>query len=219
MPVGFKDYMSVDYRPGEDDLTKYKAHKRRRGQGAGTDAEYASTHPPRKVNEKTADPIELGTHAKNVGMGYTGKHKTIKDPGSKKGKHTHVFQFTGEETQMTKDDDEVDEALNMQQRRAKARQFARMKTKIKIGKERAARRIADPERLKKRARKQARNAVLKKLMKDVPKSELSYARRQELEKRLEKPVMQVRIDRLAKKLLPKVRRDELAKKRGGVSAE
>jgi hypothetical protein len=166
MPVGFKDYISVDYRPGEDDLTKYRAHKRRRGQGAGTDAEYASKNPPR-VDEQ----------------------------------------------------EQTDEALNMQQRRAKARQFARMKTKIKIGKERAARRIADPERLKKRARKQARNAVLKKLMKDVPKSELSYARRQELEKRLEKPVMQVRIDRLAKKLLPKVRRDELAKKRGGDSAE
>ena len=164
MPVGFKDYMSVDYRPGEDDLTKYRAHKRRRGQGAGTDAEYASKNPPRVDEEE-----------------------------------------------------QTDEALSMAQRRAKARQFARMKTKIKIGRDRAARRIADPERLKKRARKQARNQVLKKLMKDVPKSELSYARRQELEKRLEKPVMKTKIDRLAKKMLPKVRRAELDKKRGGNS--
>lgn len=162
MPIGFKDYMSVDYRPGEDDLTKYRAHKRRRGQGAGSDAEYASKNPPRV-------------------------------------------------------DEEPDEALNMQQRRAKARQFARMKTKIKIGRDRAARRIADPDRLKRRARKQARNQVLKKLMKDVPKSELSYARRAEIEKRLEKPVMKTKIDRLAKKMLPKVRRAELSKKRGGNS--
>lgn len=158
--LDFKDFMSVDYRPGEDDLTKYRAHKRRRGQGAGNDAEYASKNPPRV-------------------------------------------------------DEEPDEALNMQQRRAAARRFARNKTRIKIGKERAARRIADPERLKKRARKQARNQILKKLMKDVPKSDLSFARRQEIEKRLEKPAMKSKIDRLTKKMLPKVRKAELSKKRGG----
>ena len=160
MPIGFKDYITVDHRPGEDDLTKYRAHKRRRGQGAGNDAEYASKNPPRV-------------------------------------------------------DEEPDEALDMGQRRAAARRFARNKTKIKIGRDRAARRIADPERLKKRARKQARNQVLKKLMKDIPKNDLSYAQRGELEKRLEKPVMKTKIDRLAKKMLPKVRRAELDKKRGG----
>ena len=53
MALGFKDFMTVDYRPGEDDLVKYRAHKRRRGQGAGSDAEYASTHPPEKKEALT----------------------------------------------------------------------------------------------------------------------------------------------------------------------
>ena len=103
----------------------------------------------------------------------------------------------------------------MGQRRAAARRFARNKTKIKIGKERAARRIADPARLKKRARKQARNTILKKLLKDHPKSDLSFARRAEIEKRLEKPAMKSKIDRLTVKMLPKVRKAEMSKKRGG----
>jgi len=52
MALGFKDFMTVDYRPGEDELTKYRAYKRRRGQGAGTDAEYASTNPPRQETDE-----------------------------------------------------------------------------------------------------------------------------------------------------------------------
>jgi hypothetical protein len=121
--------------------------------------------------------------------------------------------------QKTRVDEEPDEALNMQQRRVAARNFKRNKTKIKMGRDRAARRIANPERLKSRARKQARNTVLKKLLKDHPKSDLSFARRAEIEKRLEKPAMKTKIDRLAKKMLPKVRRAELDRKRGGGSAE
>jgi len=148
--LDFKDYITVDYRPGEDDQTKYRAIKRKR-----------------------ADVEEENT----------------------------------------------DEALNMQQRRAASRRFARMKTRIKIGRERAKKRIADPARLKKRARKQARNQILKKLMKGVDKSELSFARRQEIEKRLDKPAMKTKIDRLAKKLLPKARRAELDRKRGGQSTK
>ena len=30
MPIGFKDYMSVDNKPGEDDQIKYNAQKRKR---------------------------------------------------------------------------------------------------------------------------------------------------------------------------------------------
>jgi hypothetical protein len=116
-------------------------------------------------------------------------------------------------------DEEPDEALDMTQRRNAARRFKRNKTKIKLGRDRAARRIADPARLKKRARKQARNAVLKKLLKDHPKSELSFARRAEIEKRMEKPAFKTKIDRLSKKMLPKVRRAEMDRKRGGGNTE
>ena len=66
-----------------------------------------------------------------------------------------------------------------------------------------------------RARRQARQMMLKKITKDIPKSELTFARRQEIEKRLEKPAIKARIDRVAKKLFPKTRQAELSKKRGG----
>jgi len=112
-------------------------------------------------------------------------------------------------------DTDVDEALTVQQRLAKSRQFKRIKSKIKLGRDRAKRKIASKEKLIQRSRRQARQMILKKFTKDIPKSELTYARRQELEKRLEKPAIKARIDRIAKKLFPKTRQAELAKKRGG----
>ena len=114
-------------------------------------------------------------------------------------------------------DEEVDEALTMQQRRARARLLKRYKSRIKMGRERAKRRFASPEKLKSRARKAARMLVFKKISKDIPKADLTFARRQEIEKRLEKPAMKKKIDRLAKKLLPKTRKAEMEKKRGSQS--
>jgi hypothetical protein len=84
--------------------------------------------------------------------------------------------------------------------------------KIAIGRARAARKIANMDTLKKRAKKQARNMLAKKLTKGVGKADLNMARRMEIEKRLDK--MKPKIDKLAKKLLPKVRKQELARKRG-----
>ena len=45
--------------------------------------------------------------------------------------------------------------------------------------------------------------------------EAVIARRAEIEKRLEKPAMKSKIDRLTVKMLPKVRKAEMSKKRGG----
>ena len=162
--LDFKDFLNVDYAPGMPDLIKKNAKKRKGDTGAGSNAEYASTHPPRTDEEVS-----------------------------------------------------VDEALTMTQRRQRARIMKRLAPRIKLGRERAKRRIANPEKLQKRARKQARMAIFKRLTKDVPKSELTYARRQEIEKRLDKPAVKKRIERLAKRMLPKVRKAELEKKRGSSS--
>jgi hypothetical protein len=343
--LDFKDFLNVDYAPGMPDLIKKNAKKRKSDTGAGSNAEYSSTHPPRK--EVTQDPIALGKHAPNIGMGWTGKHRIIKDPGSKTGRHTHVFQYT-EQTEldevsqalghkvakarqaqasalrqkavdepdmmkafshtkaankaerkagqsynrlMRKEEieeavdyskltqlarlglvdksnvqkliaafkkmedgkilspqqrelmmnvlgdltgivtgdsqmfqkakkavqesvDLINEALTMQQRRQRARIMKRLAPRIKLGRERAKRRIASPEKLQKRAQRQARMTVFKKLTKDIPKSELTYARRQEIEKRLDKPAVKKRIERLAKRMLPKIRKAEMERRRG-----
>ena len=151
-PLGFKDFVAVDYTQTGDDQLAYNAKKRKKDIGAGTDAEYSSTNPPQK-----------------------------------------------------------DEALTTQQRLKKARQMKKLAPKIALGRKRAARKMANMETLKKRAKKQARNMIAKKLTKGISKGDLNMARRMEIEKRLDK--MKPKIDKLAKKLLPKVRKAELARKK------
>ena len=141
----FKDLYTVEYRPGEDELTNYRAYKRKR----------------------------------------------------------HMYE-----------DQETVEALTLQQRMAKARQLKRMKAKIKIGRERAKRKMADKKKLEGRARKQARTFILKKLTKGKGKSELSFARRAELEKRMNAPAVKKRINMLAKRMFKDVRKKEVERKKG-----
>ena len=105
-----------------------------------------------------------------------------------------------------------DEALNMTQRLARGRTFKKNKAKIAMGRKRASRKIASMDTLKKRSHKAARTVLLKKMTKDVPKGELSLSRRQDIEKRLEKK--KGIIDKMAKKLLPQVRKKEMMKKKG-----
>ncbi len=116
---------------------------------------------------------------------------------------------TGEEVE--------NEALDMTQRLARGRMFKKNKAKIAMGRKRAQRKIASMDTLKKRARKAARNVLLKKLTKDTPKGELSLSRRQDIEKRLEKKKNV--IDKLSRKLLPQVRKKEMERKKGGKSAD
>jgi len=142
--LDFKDFIVADYRPGEPDILKYRAQRRR-----------------------------------------------------------HI----GEEVEQT------DEALTTTQRLARKRQMQKIKAKIKLGRERAKRRFASKEKLEKRAVRQARMAIFKKLTKDIPKDELTYARRAEIEKRLDKPALKQRIKMIARKNLPKVRKQEIERKR------
>lgn len=156
-PMSLKTFLNVDYTQTGDEFQATNAKKRKRDIGAGTDAEYASTNPPRS------------------------------------------------------------EALTVQQRLKMARTFKKNKAKIAMGRKRAARKVASVDKLKTRAQKQARNTFLKKITKGMDKGELSLSRRASIEKRLDK--MKPKIDKLAKKLLPKVRKSELEKKRGGKKSD
>lgn len=107
------------------------------------------------------------------------------------------------------------EALTVQQRMAKSRQMKKMKAKIALGRKRAERKVASVDVLKKRAAKQARNFFAKKITKGQDKSDLGLARKADIEKRLDK--MKPKIDKLARKMLPKIRKKEIEKKKGGGS--
>ena len=73
--------------------------------------------------------------------------------------------------------------------------------------------MADKKKLTKRANRQARDKVVRKITKDIPKKELSFARKQEIEKRLDRPAFKQRIQRLAKRMLPSIRRAEMQRKK------
>ncbi len=106
----------------------------------------------------------------------------------------------------------TDEALSMAARRKKAITMKKIQARLKVGRKKASMKVADKGKLERRSRKAARNAIAKKLTKGVSKAELTPARKAEIEKRLDK--MQGKVSRLAKKMLPKIRKSELEKKRG-----
>ena len=111
---------------------------------------------------------------------------------------------------------DTEEALSIPQKMKLARRMSKLAPRLKIARKRAMMRMASKEKLKGRARKEARNFFFLKLSKGVPKDQLPYARRAEIEKRLDKPAMKQKIDKYAMRILPKVRkRDKEKLNRGG----
>jgi len=105
------------------------------------------------------------------------------------------------------------EALTPKQRMKMKIAFKKNKAKIALGRKKAAKKLASPDQLKKRAEKQARNLLLKKILKDRSKDDLSFAQKQEIEKKLDKK--KAAIKKIAKKLLPVVKAKDRAKLQKG----
>ena len=106
---------------------------------------------------------------------------------------------------------EVDEALTNAQRIKKRQQMKKMKGRIKLGRLRAMRRTASMDVIKRRSRKKARLLILKRLTRGRSKGELSFAQRQSIEKKLDK--MGPRLDRIARRLIPDVRKADRDRKK------
>ena len=107
---------------------------------------------------------------------------------------------------------EIPEArqLSLASRRALARAMKRNKAKIKLARKRALKRTATRDVIVKRATKQARSQVFKKLAKDKSKSDMTPQRRAEIEKRLDR--YKGRISKMARKLIPTVRKQDKERK-------
>jgi len=111
--------------------------------------------------------------------------------------------------------------LTPQQRIQRGRIMKRLAPKIAMKRKIAAKKKANPEKLKVRAMKQARDAVRAKFVKGKSYQELSYAEKIQLDKKVEKK--QALIKKIAKKLLPKIKKAEAErvknlKKQAGVEA-
>jgi hypothetical protein len=87
----------------------------------------------------------------------------------------------------------------------------KMKSRIKIGKARAMRKTPTMDVIKKRAHRQARLKILKKLTKGMSKGDLSFAKRQDIEKRLDKKTAIIK--RIAKRLIPDIRKADRDRKK------
>ena len=103
----------------------------------------------------------------------------------------------------------LEEVLTIQQRMKKKQVMRRSKAKIAMGRKPAARKMSSQEVLKGRAKKKARNLIVKKILKNRNKADLSYGSRAALEKMVAK--RKGAIDRIARKLLPKVRQKDRTK--------
>lgn len=106
--------------------------------------------------------------------------------------------------------EEMQEADSMQTRLKKQKAFRKNKHKILAKRKKAMKKKnLDPKKLQKRAEKTARGMVAKKLLKDKDKNDLGMSGRQALEKKLDKK--KAAIKKLAKKLLPMIRKKEQEK--------
>lgn len=108
-----------------------------------------------------------------------------------------------------KEFNDANEALTISQRQKRKASFRKNKAKIMIARKKAAKKMASPEKLKGRAEKQARNLIIKKILKNKSKNDLSFAARGELEKKVAKK--SAAIKKIAKKLLPMVKKADRAK--------
>tara|TARA_A100001035_G_scaffold272091_1_gene260967 strand:+ start:297 stop:689 length:393 start_codon:yes stop_codon:yes gene_type:complete len=102
------------------------------------------------------------------------------------------------------------EVLSVADRLKKSRMFKRIAAKVKLGRKRAAKKIVtDPKKLMKRAVKKQRMMIAKKILKGRSYQDLSPTQKMGVEKKLNK--MKARIQKLAKKLLPAIRKKEKEK--------
>jgi len=104
--------------------------------------------------------------------------------------------------------DEARQPLTIAQRRRRGMTMRRYRSKIKMAREKAKRRMATPEKLKLRAQRKARGIIRDRLMKSKKYSEMTPAEKVALDKRLVRIPPAV-ISRIATRQLPVVRKAEM----------
>lgn len=102
---------------------------------------------------------------------------------------------------------EIVEALNRAQRRKRALAMRRARHKIKRGREKAMKRKASQEQLKKRARRGAIKMLQKKFAKHKRYADMEPNEKERIEKKIKK-IPKSRIERIAKKMMIQVKQKE-----------
>ena len=106
------------------------------------------------------------------------------------------------------------EELSVQGRRKLARVMKRRKTMLKLARKRAQKRMAKKDVLSRRARRGARAQFADKMAgKGMKKSEVSVAKKKNIEKRLSQGGWQQRIKIMQRRMMPQKRKQEIMRKR------
>jgi spore germination cell wall hydrolase CwlJ-like protein len=100
----------------------------------------------------------------------------------------------------------LSEALDIKQRRERGRQMKRLAPKIARKRKIAMKKKATPEKLMGRARKAAIKVLRNRMLKGKSYESLPAPQRQKIDQRIEKK--KSAIEKIAKKLLPKLRKQE-----------
>ena len=105
--------------------------------------------------------------------------------------------------------DEASKPLTPMQRRKRAMVMRRYRAKIKMARKRMMKRKASPEKIKARAKRQAINAMKTKLAGGKSYKEMSPSEKMMIDKRVAQ--RKSAIERIARRLIPKVRQQDLEK--------
>lgn len=132
--------------------------------------------------------------------------------------YSQEFDAEFQLTELTEEEvQQLDEVLDTRARLKKAQQLRRQKTRVALGRKRAAKRLATSDVIKKRAVARARGRIIKRLTQGRGKKALSYGARQAIDRRLAR--MKGGIQRLATKLVRQVKQDDISKLRGKSSTK
>lgn len=159
-----------------------------------------------------ADDVSGMSASKLRGLAQTGKFDEFKSglPARlQRGREAKQMYDKIRATSGISEEAELEEVLNVQQRLKKKMIMKRLKGKIKLGRRRMKYKIADTPRLVKRSQKKARELIRKRVAGALGANykSLPLAGRMQVDKKVEKK--KDIIKRLAKRMLPKVRKAEM----------
>ena len=105
---------------------------------------------------------------------------------------------------------ELNEVLDTSARIKKRQAFIRNKARITLARKVQSRRLADTNRLKKRAKQRARNLLIKRLYQGRTRSQIPISQRSAVDAKLKR--MKNAVNRISTKLLRRVKQEDIAKK-------
>jgi len=167
---------------------------------------YAATDMKKFTGDEESDDVSGISGTKMRGYAATDMKKfTANLPKRLKGDAEEIAAAVRKGMGMTEEVEILDEVLSRRGRIKKALAMKRARAKIKLGRERAARRRATMPVLRKRARKRALALLKQKYSKHKRYSDLSPAEKEIIDKRIAK-ISRSRIERIAQKQLIHVKR-------------